>query len=76
MVIHGRLALPHESRTIHHFLARRRRGQLLASTSYTCSAGVLLGVLAPVVNLTVVAGENLTVGSATWLPAASVAPGR
>ena len=33
-------------------------------------------VLAAVVNLTVVAGENLTVGSTTWLPAASVAPGR
>ena len=33
-------------------------------------------VLAPVVNLTVVAGENLTVGSTTWLPAASVALGR
>jgi hypothetical protein len=33
-------------------------------------------VLAPVVNLTVVAGENLTVGSGSWLPAASVAPGR
>jgi hypothetical protein len=33
-------------------------------------------VLAAVVNLTVVAGENLTVGSTTKLPAASVAPGR
>lgn len=33
-------------------------------------------LLAPVVNLTVVAGENLTVGSGSWLPAASVAPGR
>jgi hypothetical protein len=33
-------------------------------------------VLAAVVNTTVVAGENLTVGSTVWLPAASVAPGR
>lgn len=33
-------------------------------------------LLAPVVNLTGVAGENLTVGSGFWLPAASVAPGR
>lgn len=34
------------------------------------------GVLAAVVKLTVVAGENLTVGSTVWLPAESVAPGR
>jgi hypothetical protein len=33
-------------------------------------------VLAAVVNTTVVAGENLTVGSTVWLPAESVAPGR
>jgi hypothetical protein len=33
-------------------------------------------VLAPVVNLTVVPGENLTVGGPQWLPAASVAPSR
>jgi hypothetical protein len=33
-------------------------------------------VLAAVVKLTVVAGENLTVGSTVWLPAESVAPGR
>ena len=33
-------------------------------------------VLAAVVKLTVVAGENLTVGSTIWLPAESVAPGR
>jgi hypothetical protein len=45
MVVHGRPALPHESRTIRHFPARRRRGQLPTSTSYTCAAGVLLGVL-------------------------------
>jgi len=32
--------------------------------------------LAAVVKVTVVAVENLTVGSAMWLPAASVAPGR
>jgi hypothetical protein len=28
------------------------------------------------VNSTVVAGENLTVGSTVWLPAESLAPGR
>lgn len=33
-------------------------------------------LLAAVVKLTVVAGENLTVGSTVWLPAESVAPGR
>ena len=33
-------------------------------------------MLAAVVNTTVVAGENLTVGSTVWLPAESVAPGR
>ena len=33
-------------------------------------------VLAAAVKLTVVAGENLTVGSTVWLPAESVAPGR
>jgi len=32
--------------------------------------------VAAVVNTTVVAGENLTVGSTVWLPAESVAPGR
>jgi hypothetical protein len=34
------------------------------------------GVLAAAVNSTVVADENLTVGSAVWLPAESIAPGR
>jgi hypothetical protein len=33
-------------------------------------------VLAAVVNTTVVADENLTVGSTVWLPAESIAPGR
>ena len=33
-------------------------------------------VLAAAVKLTVVAGENLTVGSTVWLPAESMAPGR
>jgi hypothetical protein len=33
-------------------------------------------LLAAAVILTVVAGENLTVGSTVWLPAESVAPGR
>ena len=33
-------------------------------------------VLAAVVNTTVVADKNLTVGSTVWLPAESVAPGR
>jgi hypothetical protein len=33
-------------------------------------------LLAAVVNTTVVAGENLTVGSTVWLPAESLAPGR
>jgi hypothetical protein len=33
-------------------------------------------VLAAAVKLTLVAGENLTVGSTVWLPAESVAPGR
>jgi hypothetical protein len=33
-------------------------------------------VLAAAVNSTIVAGENLTVGSTVWLPAESVAPGR
>jgi hypothetical protein len=37
---------------------------------------VHLEVLAAAVKLTVVAGENLTVGSTVWLPAESVAPGR
>lgn len=35
-----------------------------------------LSVLAAVVNTTVVAVENLTVGSTVWLPAESDAPGR
>ena len=35
-----------------------------------------LQVLAAAINSTVVAGENPTVGSAVWLPAESVAPGR
>jgi hypothetical protein len=35
-----------------------------------------LTLLAAAVNSTVVAGENLTVGSTVWLPAAGVAPGR
>ena len=33
-------------------------------------------VLAAAVKLTVVAGENLTVGSTIWLPAEGMAPGR
>jgi len=33
-------------------------------------------LLAAVVNTTVVAGENLTVGSTVWLPAEGIAPGR
>jgi len=33
-------------------------------------------VLAAAVILTLVAGENLTVGSTVWLPAESMAPGR
>jgi len=33
-------------------------------------------LLAAVVNTTVVADENLTVGSTVWLPAESLAPGR
>ena len=33
-------------------------------------------VLAAGVNSTLVAGENLTVGSTVWLPAESLAPGR
>jgi hypothetical protein len=33
-------------------------------------------VLAAGVNSTIVAGENLTVGSTIWLPAESLAPGR
>jgi hypothetical protein len=33
-------------------------------------------LFAAVVNTTVVAGEDLTVGSTVWLPAERVAPGR
>jgi hypothetical protein len=33
-------------------------------------------VLAAAVKLTLVTGENLTVGSTVWLPAESLAPGR
>ena len=33
-------------------------------------------VLAAAVILTIVAGENLTVGSTVWLPAEGLAPGR
>jgi hypothetical protein len=33
-------------------------------------------LLAAGVNSTLVAGENLTVGSAVWLPAEGLAPGR
>ena len=33
-------------------------------------------MLAAAINSTVVAGENLTVGSTVWLPAESLAPGR
>jgi hypothetical protein len=35
-----------------------------------------LKVLAAAVNSTLMAGENLTVGSTVWLPAESLAPGR
>ena len=35
----------------------------------------VLTLLAAVINTTVVADENLTVGSTVWLPAESVAPG-
>jgi hypothetical protein len=46
---------------------KRRRWFQIIVTSFVLTAGV---------NLTVVAGENLTVGSTVWLPAESVAPGR
>jgi hypothetical protein len=36
----------------------------------------LAGVLTAAVNSTIVAGENLTVGSTVWLPAEGLAPGR
>ena len=39
-------------------------------------AASLMNLLAAAVNSTVVADENLTVGSTVWLPAESVAPGR
>jgi len=39
-----------------------------------CDKSVCL--LAAAVKLTVVAGENLTVGSTIWLPAEGMAPGR
>jgi hypothetical protein len=42
--------------------------------SYVCP--VTSRMLAAGINSTVVAGENLTVGSTVWLPAESVAPGR
>ena len=40
--------------------------------------GTLMPVwlLAAAVKSTIVAGENLTVGSTVWLPAESLAPGR
>jgi hypothetical protein len=37
---------------------------------------LLLCVLAATVNSTLVAGENLTVGSTVWLPAENLAPRR
>jgi len=40
------------------------------------SASVRLAVLAAGVNSTLVADENLTVGSTVWLPAEGLAPGR
>ena len=53
---------------------------------YSCAKGKTIVVktrfstyevmLAAVVNTTVVADENLTVGSTVWLPAESLAPGR
>ena len=47
-----------------------------AESENTIAGGRRLAVLAAVVNTTVVAGENLTVGSTVWLPAESIAPGR
>ena len=46
------------------------------SATSTGTGHPALTVLAAVVNTTLVAGENLTVGSTVWLPAESVAPGR
>ena len=51
---------------------RDRAGADSTRTSAMCNDLVL----AAAVKLTVVAGENLTVGSTVWLPAESVAPGR
>ena len=46
---------------------KQRRWFQIIVTYFVLTAGV---------NLTVVAGENLTVGSTVWLPAESLAPGR
>jgi len=47
-----------------------------APSTDALGATVRLVVLAAAVNSTVMADENLTVGSTSWLPAESLAPGR
>ena len=49
---------------------------LAAASVNVWLSAALRCVLAAAINSTVVAGENLTVGSTVWLPAESVAPGR
>jgi hypothetical protein len=67
---------------IGEFVARStnsiRIGKLdVPNTSRNTSVGAgAYRLLAAVVNTTVVADENLTVGSTVWLPAESIAPGR
>jgi hypothetical protein len=55
---------------------RKGDGSLIDVNMRCTSCNQTWIVLAAVVNTTVVADENLTVGSTVWLPAESIAPGR
>jgi len=64
----------HADGSASHYTAARRPITLVYSEE--TSSTQVARVLAAAINSTVVAGENPTVGSTVWLPAASVAPGR
>jgi hypothetical protein len=51
-------------------------GASILTACFVVLSGLSQRLLAAVVNTTVVADENLTVGSTVWLPAESIAPGR
>jgi len=77
----SRAASTARSVRVAHFAALVR--VVLPSVSFTTPASLNVwserlrpSVLTAAVNSTIVAGQNLTVGSTVWLPAESLAPGR